>query len=80
MDPDEERPTSPVSSLLANEVPSPRSDRSRSENGLLKSVSGIGAETIYSNLNYIIPVKGQREGKQIIKNCKYGFIYLRIFV
>ena len=74
MDPDEERPTSPVSSLLANEVPSPRSDRSRSENGLLKSVSGIGAEMIYSNLNYIIPVKGQREGKQIIKNCKYGFV------
>ena len=75
MDLDEDIPTSPVSSLLENEILSPLdSVNARSYIGLVGSVSGIGAEMIYSNLNYTIPGKGKKEAKQIIKNCRYGFI------
>ena len=75
MDLDEDISTSPVSSLLENEILSPLdSVNARSYIGLVGSVSGIGAEMIYSNLNYTIPGKGKKEAKQIIKNCRYGFI------
>ena len=75
---EEDISTSPLSSLLENEVPSPLDDcvRSRSYIGLVGSVTGIGTEMIYSNLNYAIPGKGKKEAKQIIKNCRYGFIYI----
>ena len=75
---EEDISTSPLSSLLENEVPSPLDDcvRSRSYIGLVGSVTGIGTEMIYSNLNYTIPGKGKKEAKQIIKNCRYGFIYI----
>ena len=75
---EEDISTSPVSSLLENEVPSPLDNcvRSRSYIGLVGSVTGIGTEMIYSNLNYTIPGKGKKEAKQIIKNCRYGFIYI----
>ena len=75
MDLDEDISTSPVSSLLENEILSPLdSVNARSCIGLVGSVSGIGAEMIYSNLNYTIPGKGKKEAKQITKNCRYGFI------
>ena len=75
MDLDEDISTSPVSSLLENEILSPLdSVNARSYIGLVGSVSGIGAEMIYSNLNYTIPGKDKKEAKQIIKNCRYGFI------
>ena len=75
MDLDEDISTSPVSSLLENEILSPLdSVNARSYIGLVGSVSGIGAEMIYSNLNYTIPGKGKKEARQIIKNCRYGFI------
>ena len=75
MDLDEDISTSPVSSLLENEILSPLdSVNARSYIGLVGSVSGIGAEMIYFNLNYTIPGKGKKEAKQIIKNCRYGFI------
>ena len=76
MDLDEDISTSPVSSLLENEIPFLLDDcvQARSYIGLVGSVSGIGAEMIYSNLNYTIPGKGKKEAKQIIKNCRQGFI------
>lgn len=77
MDLDEDISTSPVSSLLENEIPFPLDDcvQARSYIGLVGSVSGIGAEMIYSNLNYTIPGKGKKEAKQIVKNCRYGIIF-----
>ena len=65
-----------LSSLLENEIPSPRDDcvQDRSYIGLVVSVSWFGVEMIYSNLNYTIPGKGKKASKPIIKNCWYGFI------
>ena len=75
---EEDISNSPLSSLLENEIPSPLDDcvHARSYIGLVGSVTGIGAEMIYSNLNYTIPGKGKKEAKQSIKNCRYGIIYI----
>jgi len=75
MDTDEDgRPTSPVDSLIDNEVPSPRHMTEKQRNGIkgmTRSVSRMGAEMMYHNINYILPVKVKRkkQDKHILKDC-----------
>lgn len=68
MDSEEERAVSPVSSLIENEAPSPIADDTAERNGMLRSVSGIGAELMYSKVNYTISMRRGKK-KEILKNC-----------